>query len=115
MGDDAPRQDHTRYARVRALPLHPLCHLDLAYLKYCLIQSHVFTRWQVVLSRAQSEGVGATVRRSIGNAELRNHDPFLMLDEFQLNSKPGAPTGFPDHPHRGAHMCSRSARHTSCH
>jgi redox-sensitive bicupin YhaK (pirin superfamily) len=65
---------------------------------------------QVVLSRAQSEGVGATVRRSIGNAELRNHDPFLMLDEFQLNSKPGAPTGFPDHPHRGAQR-SRWAWH----
>ncbi|KAF9200438.1 hypothetical protein BGZ49_009339 [Haplosporangium sp. Z 27] len=28
---------------------------------------------------------------------MRNHDPFLLLDEFTLNSK----GGFPDHPHRG--------------
>ncbi|KAF9943376.1 hypothetical protein BGZ67_000056 [Mortierella alpina] len=35
-----------------------------------------------VLSKEQSEGVGARVRRSMGRPELRNHDPFLMLDEF---------------------------------
>lgn len=46
----------------------------------------------VVLSQARPEGVGATVRRSIGgSAALRNFDPFLMLDEFSV--KP--PAGFP--------------------
>ncbi|VAH96950.1 unnamed protein product [Triticum turgidum subsp. durum] len=50
-----------------------------------------------VLSLSQSEGQGATVRRSIGGHEVRNLDPFLLLDEFSV-SKPG---GFPDHPHRG--------------
>ena len=50
-----------------------------------------------VLAREQSEGVGARVRRSIGRPELKNLDPFLMLDEFFV--KP--PAGFPDHPHRG--------------
>ncbi|KAF9946090.1 hypothetical protein BGZ72_000680 [Mortierella alpina] len=35
-----------------------------------------------ILSKEQSEGDGARVRRSIGRPELRNHDPFLMLDEF---------------------------------
>jgi len=45
----------------------------------------------------QDEGVGARVRRSIGRPELRNFDPFLMLDEFKV----AAPAGFPDHPHRG--------------
>ncbi|KAG0061552.1 hypothetical protein BGZ93_008791 [Podila epicladia] len=50
-----------------------------------------------VLSREQGEGVGALVRRSIGRPELRNHDPFLMLDEFNVDVK----GGFPDHPHRG--------------
>ncbi|KAK3814814.1 MAG: RmlC-like cupin domain-containing protein [Linnemannia elongata] len=50
-----------------------------------------------VLSKEQSEGVGAKIRRSIGRPELRNHDPFLMLDEF--DSDPNG--GFPDHPHRG--------------
>nr|XP_038955819.1 pirin isoform X2 [Rattus norvegicus] len=50
-----------------------------------------------VLSREQSEGVGARVRRSIGGPELKMLDPFLLFDEF----KGGRPGGFPDHPHRG--------------
>lgn len=50
-----------------------------------------------VLSVEQDEGVGARVRRSVGRPELKNFDPFLMLDEF----KGKAPGGFPDHPHRG--------------
>jgi hypothetical protein len=50
---------------------------------------------KVVFAREQSEGVGARVRRSIGNGV--NVDPFLMLDEF----KGKRPAGFPDHPHRG--------------
>ncbi|BFZ15235.1 hypothetical protein BsWGS_18273 [Bradybaena similaris] len=45
----------------------------------------------------QNEGVGARVRRSIGRSELKNFDPFLLLDEFRGK----APAGFPDHPHRG--------------
>ncbi|OAY63213.1 pirin-like protein [Ananas comosus] len=50
-----------------------------------------------VLAKPQFEGDGAIVRRSIGRSELRNLDPFLMLDEFSVS----APAGFPDHPHRG--------------
>ncbi|KAM7280383.1 hypothetical protein ACFE04_007517 [Oxalis oulophora] len=49
------------------------------------------------LARPQHEGVGATVRRSIGRFELKYFDPFLALDEFSVT----APAGFPDHPHRG--------------
>ncbi|KAG8386057.1 hypothetical protein BUALT_Bualt03G0109400 [Buddleja alternifolia] len=49
------------------------------------------------LARPQREGVGATVRRSIGRFELKYFDPFLVLDEFSVS----APGGFPDHPHRG--------------
>ena len=41
--------------------------------------------------------MGARVRRSIGTSQLRNLDPFLMLDEFLVKK----PAGFPDHPHRG--------------
>jgi len=52
---------------------------------------------KAVLSKEQAEGVGARVRRSIGRPELRNHDPFLMLDEFNVDKN----GGFPDHPHRG--------------
>jgi len=48
-------------------------------------------------NKEQDEGVGARVRRSIGTREIRNFDPFLMLDEFHVTS----PAGFPDHPHRG--------------
>lgn len=43
------------------------------------------------------EGDGATVRRIIGNSKLRDLDPFLMLDHFNVK----LPAGFPDHPHRG--------------
>jgi len=32
----------------------------------------------------QSEGAGATVRRSIGTPKLRNFTPFLMLDHFNV-------------------------------
>jgi len=52
---------------------------------------------QKLLSKEQAEGVGARVRRSIGRPELKNFDPFLLLDEFNV----GPPAGFPDHPHRG--------------
>lgn len=45
----------------------------------------------------QSEGVGAKVKRAIGVPELRDLDPFLMLDMFKVR----LPAGFPDHPHRG--------------
>ncbi|XP_010241770.1 PREDICTED: pirin-like protein [Nelumbo nucifera] len=50
-----------------------------------------------VLAKPQREGDGAVVRRSIGRMELKQLDPFLMLDEFSVS----APAGFPDHPHRG--------------
>jgi redox-sensitive bicupin YhaK (pirin superfamily) len=52
---------------------------------------------QTFLAIEQSEGAGATVRRSIGTPRLRNLSPFLMLDHFSVSK--GA--GFPDHPHRG--------------
>ncbi|KAI9190200.1 RNA pol II transcription cofactor [Blastocladiella emersonii ATCC 22665] len=55
------------------------------------------TAVRAVLAREQAEGVGARVRRSIGTHGLRNLDPFLMLDEFNVSP----PAGFSDHPHRG--------------
>lgn len=54
---------------------------------------------KIVLSVEQSEGRGARVRRSIGRPELKNFDPFLLLDEFKSTAK--NLSGFPDHPHRG--------------
>ncbi|XP_053400263.1 pirin-like isoform X2 [Mercenaria mercenaria] len=65
----------------------------------------------IVESREQDEGMGARVRRSIGNMQLRNLDPFLLLDEFKVKK----PAGFPDHPHRGfetvTYMIEGSFRH----
>lgn len=52
---------------------------------------------KAILNKEQDEGVGARVRRSVGSYELRNFDPFLLLDDFKVK----APAGFPDHPHRG--------------
>jgi len=52
---------------------------------------------KLIVSKEQSEGVGARVWRSIGGQGLRNLDPFLLLDEFHVSP----PAGFPDHPHRG--------------
>lgn len=52
---------------------------------------------KAVKATEQSEGVGATVRRSIGTPALRNLSPFLMLDHFKV----GKGAGFSEHPHRG--------------
>eukprot|EP01018_Ginkgo_biloba_P006270 Gb_37035 [translate_table: standard] len=49
-----------------------------------------------ILAKEQAEGDGAVVRRSIGRPELKQLDPFLLLDEFSVSP----PAGFPDHPHR---------------
>ncbi|RDW58227.1 putative pirin-2 [Coleophoma cylindrospora] len=49
------------------------------------------------LAVEKKEGLGASVRRSIGTRLLRNLSPFILLDHFTIPS--GA--GFPEHPHRG--------------
>jgi len=66
---------------------------------------------KAVKATEQSEGVGATVRRSIGTPALRNLSPFLMLDHFKV----GKGAGFSEHPHRGqatiTYMLSGAFRH----
>jgi len=42
------------------------------------------------------EGDGVTVKRLMPVHGLRNFDPFVLWDHFDINSG-----GFPDHPHRG--------------
>ncbi|KAL3636996.1 hypothetical protein CASFOL_019295 [Castilleja foliolosa] len=61
------------------------------------------------LAMPQREGVGATVRRSIGRFELKYFDPFLVLDEFSVT----APAGFPDHPHRDCNLHAAGIRATA--
>ena len=56
---------------------------------------------QIVRSTPVSEGAGVTVHRTIGTPELRNLDPFLMLDHFSSDDPDDYIAGFPDHPHRG--------------
>ncbi|KAK9833257.1 hypothetical protein WJX81_000488 [Elliptochloris bilobata] len=51
------------------------------------------------------EGGGVQICRTLGTAQLRNLDPFLMLDEMRLPAR-AASKGFPDHPHRGFETCS---------
>ncbi|MBD3669756.1 MAG: pirin family protein [Gammaproteobacteria bacterium] len=48
-----------------------------------------------------TEGAGVSVFRTIGTPQLRNLDPFLMLDFFCSNDPDDYIAGFPDHPHRG--------------
>ena len=52
---------------------------------------------QAFKAREQPEGVGAKVKRFIGNRHIPDLDPFLMFDHFNVK----LPAGFPDHPHRG--------------
>jgi redox-sensitive bicupin YhaK (pirin superfamily) len=49
-----------------------------------------------------SEGAGVLVHRPFPSAQLREFDPFLLVDEMgPLQLPPNSTQGFPDHPHRG--------------
>ncbi|XP_077970481.1 pirin-like [Styela clava] len=80
-----------------------MAQLSLKFCEDCKETSNILSSKMIrkvkntILSVEQAEGVGARVRRSVGGAQLRNLDPFLLLDEFRV--KP--PAGFPEHPHRG--------------
>jgi len=50
----------------------------------------------IVSSITVPEGDGVTVKRLMPVAGLRNFDPFVLWDHFDI-----AGGGFPDHPHRG--------------
>lgn len=58
-----------------------------------------------------TEGADARVNRVFPNQYLKNYDPFVLLDEFFVNSE----SGFPDHEHRGfeavTYMLEGSFRH----
>ncbi|EDM75386.1 Pirin [Plesiocystis pacifica SIR-1] len=48
-------------------------------------------------ARPTTDGAGATLRRVFPHPQLRNLDPFVLLDDFDVRR----PAGFPTHPHRG--------------
>ncbi|MCH9687454.1 MAG: pirin family protein [Deltaproteobacteria bacterium] len=52
---------------------------------------------QRIASVGAIDGDGATVQRVFPTPGLRNLDPFVLLDDFDVR----VPAGFPEHPHRG--------------
>ncbi len=74
---------------------------------------------RVVRGRPTSDGAGVKLRRVIGQPELAELDPFLMLDEFGTDSPDDYIAGFPDHPHRGfetvTYMLDGRMRHRDNH
>ena len=57
---------------------------------------------QIVNAKTTTEGDGFIVHRPFPNSEIREFDPFLLLDEMgPINLAPGDAKGASDHPHRG--------------
>lgn len=56
---------------------------------------------RLVRGMPTSDGAGVRLTRVIGIPELRNLDPFLMLDHFGSEQAADYIAGFPNHPHRG--------------
>ncbi|WP_026605989.1 pirin family protein [Methylocapsa acidiphila] len=50
---------------------------------------------------ATQDGAGVKLTRIIGQPDLPDLDPFLLLDEFSSDDPKAYVAGFPDHPHRG--------------
>lgn len=64
---------------------------------------HIATRavTRVVRGIPTSDGAGVKLRRVIGQPDLAELDPFLLLDEFGTDRPDDYIAGFPEHPHRG--------------
>jgi quercetin 2,3-dioxygenase len=83
--------------------------------------THTATRTveRVVRGMPTSDGAGVKLRRVIGQPQLPDLDPFLMLDEFGTDRAEDYIAGFPDHPHRGfetvTYMLDGRMRHRDNH
>ncbi len=66
-----------------------------------------------------TDGAGVKLTRVIGQPQLADLDPFLMLDEFGTDNPGDYIAGFPDHPHRGfetvTYMLDGRMRHRDNH
>jgi redox-sensitive bicupin YhaK (pirin superfamily) len=74
---------------------------------------------QIVRGVPTSDGAGVRLTRVIGQAQLPDLDPFLLLDEFGTDRPEDYIAGFPDHPHRGfetvTYMLEGRMRHRDNH
>ena len=74
---------------------------------------------RVVQGMPTSDGAGVKLRRVIGQPQLPDLDPFLMLDEFGTDKAEDYIAGFPEHPHRGfetvTYMLDGRMRHRDNH
>jgi len=74
---------------------------------------------RLVQGMPTSDGAGVKLRRVIGQPQLPDLDPFLMLDEFGTDQAEDYIAGFPDHPHRGfetvTYMLDGRMRHRDNH
>ncbi len=74
---------------------------------------------RVVRGMPTSDGAGVKLTRVIGQPQLPDLDPFLMLDEFGTEEPQDYIAGFPDHPHRGfetvTYMLDGRMRHRDNH
>lgn len=56
---------------------------------------------KIVSGQATSDGAGVELVRVIGQPQLMDLDPFLLLDAFRSDNPDDYIAGFPSHPHRG--------------
>lgn len=56
---------------------------------------------KIVTGSAAVDGAGVHLVRVIGHADVKDFDPFLMLDAFDSENPADYTKGFPWHPHRG--------------
>ncbi len=59
------------------------------------------TAAKTVTGRPAVDGAGVHMVRVFGNREVRDFDPFLLLDAFDSTNPADYVKGFPWHPHRG--------------
>ena len=74
---------------------------------------------RLVRGMPTSDGAGVKLTRVIGQPQLQDLDPFLMLDEFGTENPGDYIGGFPSHPHRGfetvTYMLDGRMRHKDNH
>jgi Pirin-related protein len=56
---------------------------------------------KTVRGQRATDGAGVRLVRVLGNRDVRDFDPFLMLDSFDSTDPADYTPGFPRHPHRG--------------